>query len=95
MKRIWEMVHVIDDYYDGPRAGIADFHGISHSFHCLNWNTPDCDPDCDLFELRKSTESHDKPIIMRGRFRVRIPIPDLPPGTLRPMEVCWEPVKEE
>lgn len=30
-----EIVYTVIDYYDGPRAGIADFHGSPHYFECL------------------------------------------------------------
>jgi hypothetical protein len=32
-----ERVHTMTDYYDGPRGGIADFHGLPHLYDSL-WN---------------------------------------------------------
>ncbi len=29
-----EKVHTVEDYYDGPRSGTADFQGVSHYFSC-------------------------------------------------------------
>ena len=31
-------------------------------------------------------------LILRGKFRVRQPVPTTPPGVLRPLEVCWTSV---
>jgi hypothetical protein len=28
----WEKVHAVHDFWDGPRSGIADFHGKPHAF---------------------------------------------------------------
>jgi len=30
-----EIVHTVTDYYDGPRRGIADFHGKPHAYKSL------------------------------------------------------------
>ena len=30
-----EIVHTVTDYYDGPRGGIADFHGKPHLYSSL------------------------------------------------------------
>ena len=30
----WERVYTISDYYDGPRSGVADFHGKPHIYRC-------------------------------------------------------------
>jgi hypothetical protein len=30
-----EIVHTVTDYYDGPRSGIADFHGKPHLYSSL------------------------------------------------------------
>jgi hypothetical protein len=34
----WETVHTVDESFDGPRAGVADFHGVPHAYKC-KWNT--------------------------------------------------------
>jgi hypothetical protein len=31
----FEIVYTVTDYYDGPRAGIADFNGSPHYYECL------------------------------------------------------------
>ena len=30
----WEKVHAVHDYYDCPRSGIADYHGVPHAYNC-------------------------------------------------------------
>jgi hypothetical protein len=30
-----EVVHTVDDYYDGPRGGIANFHGAPYVFRSV------------------------------------------------------------
>ena len=34
---IWEIVHTMDAYYDGPFSGIADYAGVPH-FYQAQWN---------------------------------------------------------
>jgi hypothetical protein len=40
MERPFERVHTIPDWYDGPRAGIADFDGAPHAYRSL-WEDVD------------------------------------------------------
>ena len=89
LKMSFEPVHIVDDYYDGPRTGVADFHGVRHTFHSLAWaRTDEWDADDDRFELTRE-DGGIHTVIARGNFRVRQPVPDLPPGVLRPLEVEW------
>jgi hypothetical protein len=37
----YEVVHTMTDYYDGPRGGIADYHGKPHLYQSLDQETPD------------------------------------------------------
>lgn len=30
-----ETVYTVTDYYDGPRRGVADFHGVPHAYESL------------------------------------------------------------
>ncbi|HTE43397.1 MAG TPA: hypothetical protein VK629_21435 [Steroidobacteraceae bacterium] len=46
----YERVHTVSDYYDGPRAGIADFQGVPH--HYVNEYDDDQDDYTDKFMLR-------------------------------------------
>lgn len=33
----WETVHTVNDYYDRPRGGVADYDGVPHAYRCA-WN---------------------------------------------------------
>jgi len=35
---VFEIVHTVTDYYDGPRAGIADVDGVAH-FYQSEWDS--------------------------------------------------------
>jgi hypothetical protein len=45
----WETVHTVGDYWDGPRSGIADYHGIPHTYLC-EWSEEE-DDWSDVFRL--------------------------------------------
>ena len=51
MDRSFERVYTVNDFYDGPRAGFADFGGAPHAYRSI-WreDLDDWDPD-DRFEL--------------------------------------------
>ena len=91
MDKNFEPVESVDDYYDGPRAGIANFRGQPHAYRSLYLDSSEWNPDEDRFELTplKKGKPAGPAFIARGEFRVRQPIPDLPPGVLRPLEVHW------
>ena len=36
-----EPVYTVEDYYDGPREGVADFQGKSHVYKCQFSETDD------------------------------------------------------
>jgi hypothetical protein len=89
MKTPFEPVHTVDDYYDGPRTGVAEFQGVRHRFRSLVWPpTKNWDSEDDRFELTRE-DSSGPCLVARGVFRARQPVPDLPPGVLRPLEVQW------
>jgi hypothetical protein len=93
MSEEFEVVHSVDDYYDGPRTGVADFGGSPHRFRCLGWASPGgpdepWDPHEDRFEL-VPVGAVVAVAVARGEFRVRQPCPDLPPGVPRQLEVGW------
>ena len=89
----FEVVYRVDDYYDGVREGIADFRGAPHRFRCLGWDLPHRDPDEDRFHLTPVSPGTGPTLIARGEFRAREPIPQLPPGIIRPQEVRWSPIE--
>jgi hypothetical protein len=96
MSTPFETVHSVDDYYDGPRVGVADFHGKPHHFRSVAWIHKDTewDSEDERFELIPVADTGSKPVVVRGTFRVRQPVPDLPKGVLRPLEVQWTSVEE-
>ena len=51
MGEAWEPVHTMDDWYDGPRGGVADFGGSPHYYRSVYLDTPKWNPDEDRFEL--------------------------------------------
>lgn len=85
----FEPVHAVEDYYDGPRTGVAEYHGVRYKFRSVAWpGGENWDSDDDRFEL--SPETGDGPVVIaHAAFRVRQPAPSLPPGVMRPLEVQW------
>jgi hypothetical protein len=55
MNKSFQTVHTTEDYYDGPRSGIADFDGQPHYYRSIYLDTPQWDPDEDRFELSPVT----------------------------------------
>ncbi|MCL4854275.1 MAG: hypothetical protein KJZ78_23180 [Bryobacteraceae bacterium] len=47
----WEVVYTMDDWYDGPRGGVADFGGSPHYYRSVYLDYPQWNPDEDRFEL--------------------------------------------
>ena len=84
MSEKFEPVHEVDDYYDGPRAGLADYRGVPHRFRAIG--TPESDDD--RFELLPHAGNGSR-VTARAVFRARRPVPDLAPGVMRPLEVQW------
>lgn len=87
----FEPVCEVDDYYDGPRTGVAEYRGVRHRFRSVVWPPGEnWDSEDDRFEL--VPEYADGPVVIaHAAFRVRQPVPALPPGVLRPLEVLWRP----
>jgi hypothetical protein len=51
VSKTWEAVHTTDDWYDGPRGGVADCGGSPHYYRSVYLDTPKWNPDEDRFEL--------------------------------------------
>ena len=51
MRASWETVYTMDDWYDGPRGGVADFGGAPHYYRSVYLDSPKWNPDEDRFEL--------------------------------------------
>jgi hypothetical protein len=47
----FETVYTIDEYYDGPRTGVADFSGNACYYRSVYLDTSEWNPDEDRFEL--------------------------------------------
>jgi hypothetical protein len=55
----FEAVYTVDDYYDGPRSGVADFNGRPHYYRSLYFDEP-LDSEEHQFELSPvSTDTRD------------------------------------
>lgn len=50
-----EAVHSVDDWYDGPRSGAADYRGVPHWYRSLYLDDKEWNPDEDRFELTSLT----------------------------------------
>jgi hypothetical protein len=51
----FQTVHTMDDYYDGPRSGVADFEGRPHYYRSIYLDTVQWKHDEDRFELSPVT----------------------------------------
>jgi hypothetical protein len=47
----FQTVHTMEDYYDGPRSGVADFDGQPHYYRSIYLDAPQWSADEDRFEL--------------------------------------------
>jgi hypothetical protein len=45
----WETVHTVHDFWDGPRSGVADFHGKPHAY-CATFDR-EADDYSEIYEL--------------------------------------------
>lgn len=50
-----DVVYTVDDWYDGPRAGAADYQGAPHWYRSVYLDTDTWNPDEDRFELTPLT----------------------------------------
>lgn len=55
MNETFQTVYTMEDYYDGPRSGVADFDGHPHYYRSIYLDTPQWNPDEDRFELSPIT----------------------------------------
>jgi hypothetical protein len=87
----FEKVIELADYYDGPRAGVANFHGQPHTFKSRMLDVYGSDDAVDLFDLTPLGTSAPT-AVARADFR-RIDSEPLPPGEWEwPIfEVQWHP----
>lgn len=55
MNDAFQFVYTIENYYDGPRSGVADFNGQPHYYRSIYLDTPNWNPEEDRFELSPVT----------------------------------------
>lgn len=55
MDDTFQTVYTMDDYYDGPRSGVANFDGRPHYYRSIYLDTPEYSSDEDRFELSPVT----------------------------------------
>lgn len=56
MNDAFEAVHTVEDYYDGPRSGVADFEWAPCYYRSIYLDLPEWDADEDRFELSPVTQ---------------------------------------
>ena len=87
-----EPVLEISDYFDGPREGVALFHGIPHRFTSRHLDASQycggSEPG-DVFELVPLSSPTAPPLLAEAVFHVIPGQSDLAPGVFRKMEVVW------
>ena len=85
--REFEEILQLDDWYDGPRAGIALYHGVPHTFLSRMLDVTEYRGDfesADIFELSRLGDADSSPkILAAAEFRRRQDSPDAG------LEVCW------
>jgi hypothetical protein len=53
----FETVHTVDDWYDGPRQGVADYEGAPHFYRSLALDLPAWSSAEDRFQLTPVSEA--------------------------------------
>ena len=51
----WNVVHTVADWYDGPRAGSADYEGKAYWYRSVYLDSNIWDPNENRFELNPLT----------------------------------------
>ena len=74
----FERVIELVDFYDGPRQGVANFHGQPHTFKSRMLDVYGTDDTADLFDLTPVGAAFPT-VVARAEFR-RIGSAPLPPG---------------
>ncbi|KRA51100.1 hypothetical protein ASD77_15865 [Pseudoxanthomonas sp. Root65] len=89
--REFEEVLQLDDWYDGPRAGIALYRGVPHAFRSRMLDVTEYWDDfesADIFELSRLGDADASPkILAAAEFRRRQDSPDTG------LEVRWSTIE--
>ncbi|MBX5460935.1 MAG: hypothetical protein IRZ28_07575 [Steroidobacteraceae bacterium] len=90
----FEPVHEVDEYYDGPRGGIASFNGSLYRFRSRYLDATEYKGEfasVDVFELIPiGGASGREPILATALFRSVADQPASEPGRIRQLEVAWQ-----
>jgi hypothetical protein len=86
---MFEPVETVDDYYDGPRAGLAVAFGRRCRYETFAWRAPHGDPDEERYVLTLLDTSEPSSLIATAVFRPLAEQPDLRPGVIRKLEAEW------
>jgi hypothetical protein len=88
----------LNEYYDGPREGIALLAGVPHSFRSRYLDVKEYRNDfesCDIFELLPLEASKPcKPILAHATFRTAPDTSEPTEGHFRQLEVCWRVIDD-
>jgi len=94
----FEPVHDVDEYYDGPRGGVASFNGSLYRFRSRYLDATEYKGDfesVDIFELTPVEESlTQEPVLATVHFRVASDRPASEPGRVRQLEAAWQLVSD-
>jgi hypothetical protein len=83
----FEKVIELADYYDGPREGLAHFHGQPYTFKSRMLDVYGADDAIDLFDLTP-VGAASPTVVVRAEFR-RVGSGALLPGEWPVLEVRW------
>lgn len=90
----FEPVHEVDEYYDGPRGGIASFNGSLYRFRSRYLDATEYKGDfesVDIFELTPVDGAAEQGLILAtAHFRPVADQPGSEPGKMRQLEVAWQ-----
>ena len=90
----FEPVLEVAEYHDGPRTGVALFHGLPHAFRSRFVDVDGSDNTLDIFELRPVGETDSEPRLAHATFEMAPGAPQLPAGQLRQLVVSWQVIDD-
>jgi hypothetical protein len=86
---VYEPVETVDDFYDGPRAGVATAFGRRCRYETLGWYTEGRDDDEVRFVLTFLDDHDPRVVIATASFRALPKQESTPPGEIRRLEAEW------
>ena len=88
----FEPVLIVDEYYDGPRSGIAIFRGQSYRFRSRFSDVYGAEDAVDVFDLIPEGDPSGVAIAAHAIFEVAPDAPSTQPRELRKLVVRWTPI---